>query len=85
MVDLLNEDEVGKENISLLNKKPSQKKKPVVMTGNDASVMFYDAISKPDPSFDWLANMMADFQRTQVKAETCREREKIKVEEHRVQ
>ncbi len=54
------------------------------MTSNDASVMFYNAISRPDPSFDRLANMMADFERTQVEAETHHEREKIEVEEHRV-
>jgi len=84
VVDLLDEDVVGKENASVLNKKPPQKKKPVVMTGNDASVMFYDAISKPDPSFDRLANMMADFQRAQVEAEARREKEKIEAEERRV-
>jgi hypothetical protein len=53
------------------------------MTGN-ASVMFYDAISKPDPSFDRLANMMADFQKGHLKAEARHERKKIEAEEHRV-
>jgi hypothetical protein len=51
-----------------MTNKPSQKKKPVVMTSNDALVMFYDAILKPDSSFDWLANMMVDFQKGQLKA-----------------
>jgi hypothetical protein len=54
------------------------------MTGSDALVMFYDAILKPDPSFDQFANMMADFQKGQVEAEAHCKREKIKAEEHRV-
>ncbi len=83
MVDLL--DEAEKENNSYLHdKKPSHKKKPVVMTGNDASVMLYDPILKPGSSFDRLANMMAEFQKGQVKAETRREREKMEAEERRV-
>jgi hypothetical protein len=54
------------------------------MTGNDASVMFYDAISKPDPSFDLLANMMAEFQKGQLETEAHRERAKMEAEECRV-
>jgi hypothetical protein len=84
VVDLLDENEESKENFLLMDKTPSKKKKPVIMAGNDASSLLYDAISKPDPSFDRLANMMAEFQKGQVEAETHHEREKMEAEERRV-
>ncbi len=57
VVDLLDEDIVGKENILLLDKKPSQKKKPVVMT-----VGFRTGIQKHispvrAPGLDWTGGL----------------------------
>jgi hypothetical protein len=52
------------------------------MMGNDESTIFYDAISMPNPSVDPLANMMAEFQKGQIKAEEHPERQKMEEEEH---
>ncbi len=59
------EEEVKKTSYNTKNNHP--RKKPLEMTGNDASTRFYDAILKPRPSFVHLTNMMAEFQKGRLK------------------
>jgi hypothetical protein len=65
----------------MMEKNNKKKLRKTVMAGNDAGTLFYAAMAKPDPSMDLVAEMFAEYQRSEAAAEERRMQKEAKVKE----